>query len=325
MPYFKAPTLESRWRHVKSAPWVGQCPQEFGRYEWMKAALKGCAKNRIPMETAVELVRSELTRPAKRNEIERLAAFYYSSDYKPGAYQPRYEPPAYHPDRLAEIAANVDFEVTDDWFAEQSPECVLDCQPHTILDALFSQEERVWCGKHDADSGYMYVPGDCGDAEGLAAYLKGSQQGAKYLVNPICGEEINGSVRSEPNLTSFRHLLLESDKAPRDLWLRMLVQIHAPLLALYDSGKRSVHALIRLTATSKAEFLEQADYYRRQLIPLGCDAKSSNKPVQLSRLPGVIRKETGQLQRLLYLDPEPDGSPIYKKQKPANATDASGF
>ena len=157
----------------------------------------------------------------------------------------------------------------------------------------------------------------------MLEYLKNSRKGAKYLINPVSGEEVNGSFRSEPNLTSFRHLLIESDEAPRDLWLAMVVQMHAPILALIESGKRSTHVVIRLSATNKAEFLEQANYYRRQLIPLGADRNAGNKAVQLTRLPGVVRQETGKLQRLLYLAPNADGQPIYKEKTLRTATNDS--
>ena len=103
----------------------------------------------------------------------------------------------------------------------------------------------------------------------------------------------------------------------------MVAQMRAPILALYDSGRRSTHAVIRLTATNKAEFLEQADYYRRQLIPLGADENAGNKPVQLSRLPGVVRHEAGKLQKLLYLAPNADGQPIYQEKTLRTATNDS--
>lgn len=48
--------------------------------------------------------------------------------------------------------------------------------------------------------------------------------------------------------------MLESDVTPADLWLRALVQLPFPLVAAYTSGGRSVHALLRVNAESKAEW-----------------------------------------------------------------------
>jgi len=327
MPGIKIPTLEEVWQHVKSAPWIGECPADDGRHAWIYEAAKGCAAHWLPItpEQAEDLIRRDLTRPEQHpNEIRHSVANAYKRDYsRTIPATPRVEVGEYNPDLLAEVAARVPFEVTDDWLAEVSPECVLDITPGQFLDSLFHPGESVWCGKHDADHGDLYRIGDKESAANMIECFKNSQKGAKYLINPVSGQEINGSIRSEPNLTGLRHLLIESDKAPRELWLAMVVQMRAPILALYDSGKRSTHAVIRLTATNKAEFLEQANYYRRQLIPLGADKNAGNKPVQLSRLPGVVRHEAGKLQKLLYLAPNADGQPIYQEKTLRTATNDS--
>jgi hypothetical protein len=310
-------TLEDRWRQVKSRAWIGECPTDDGRHAWIWRAAKGCAASlmRITPEQAEELIRRDLTRPEQHpNEIRHSVTNAYRRDYSRST--PATSPVEfgdYDPDLLAEVAGRLPFEVTDDWLAEVSPECVLDITPGAFLDALFQPGETVWCGKHDADHGDLYRIGDKESAANMIEYFKNSREGAKYLINPVSGQEINGSVRSEPNLTDFRHLLIESDKAPRELWLAIVVQMRAPILALYDSGKRSTHAVIRLTATNKAEFLEQANYYRRQLIPLGADKNAGNKPLQLTRLPGVVRQEAGKLQKLLYLAPNAISEPIYQE------------
>jgi hypothetical protein len=314
----KTLTVEDAWQHVKAKPWIGECPLDDGRHAWIYEAAKGCAAHWLPIrpEQAEELIRRDLTRPEQHpGEIRHAVANAYKRDYSGGTPPtPRVEFEPYDPDLLAEVAARVPFEVTDDWLAEVSPECVLDVTPGAFLDVLFRPGETVWCGKHDADQGDLYRIGDRESAANMIEYFKNSREGAKYLINPVSGQDINGSVRSEPNLTDFRHLLIENDEAPPDLWLAMVVQLHAPILALIESGRRSTHAVIRLTATNKAEFLEQANYYRRQLIPLGADKNAGNKPLQLTRLPGVVRQETGKLQRLLYLAPNADGQPIYKEK-----------
>jgi hypothetical protein len=315
----KTLTIEKAWQSIKSKPWIGECPLDDGRHDWIWRAAKGCAAHWLPIrpEQAEVLIRRDLTRPEQHpNEIRHAVANAYRRDYSgQGApVTPPVEFDSYNPDLLAEVAGRLPFEVTDDWLAEVSPECVLDITPGAFLDTLFRPGESVWCGKHDADDGDLYRIGDAVSAANMIEYFKNSREGAKYLINPVSGTEINGSLRSEPNLTDFRHLLVESDAAPRALWLAMVVQMRVPILALYDSGRRSTHAVIQLTATNKSEFLEQANYYRRKLIPLGADKNAGNKPVQLTRLPGVVRQETGKLQRLLYLAPNADGQPIYKEK-----------
>jgi hypothetical protein len=320
-------TIEKVWQSIKSKPWIGECPLDDGRHAWIYQAAKGCAAHWLPIrpEQAEVLIRRDLTRPEKHpNEIRHSVGSAYKRDYSAShPATPPVEFDLYNPDLLAEVAGRLPFEVTDDWLAEVSPEGVLDITPGAFLDALFRPGESVWCGKHDADDGDLYRIGDAESAANMIEYFKNSREGAKYLINPVSGEEINGSLRSEPNLTDFRHLLVESDAAPHALWLAMIVQMHAPILALYDSGRRSTHAVIRLTATNKSEFLEQANYYRRKLIPLGADKNAGNKPIQLTRLPGVVRQETGKLQKLLYLAPNADGQPIYQEKTLRTATNDS--
>jgi hypothetical protein len=44
------------------------------------------------------------------------------------------------------------------------------------------------------------------------------------------------------------------------------------------------------------------------LCPLGCDPACRNES-RLSRLPGHFRREKNAWQRLLYLNPDPEGNP----------------
>ena len=322
VPKELAMLLLSNWK-----AWLEEhpCPEDDGRQGWIFDTACACRFHKLPPSWAARLIHKELTRDPERGEIEHAVSNAYnhqvSSEYQPAA---KAEP--YNPERLAHIASHVPFEVTDDWLAEVSPECVLDSSPAQFLDALFTPEERVWVGKHDADSGLIYHPGNAKDAKRMANYLKGSHQGAKYLINPVSGQEVDGSVRRTANLIDYRHLLIESDHAPRDLWLRMLVLLHAPILALYESGGRSIHAVIRLKVSTNTdpqerlkEFRKQADFYRRNLIPLGADKNAGNKACHLTRLPGIMRIENERMQRLLYLAPDArDGTPIYKKSAPTS-------
>jgi hypothetical protein len=109
--------------------------------------------------------------------------------------------------------------------------------------------------------------------------------------------------------------VIESDKAPKDRWLRALVQLPLPISAIYDSGGDSVHALVRIDAESKAQWDEGRDAIKPHLVKLGAD------PGALSGLPNCRRENKKQLQRLLYLTDSPNCVPIY--QKPENPYVAS--
>jgi hypothetical protein len=138
------------------------------------------------------------------------------------------------------------------------------------------------------------------------------RQNVWLLSNPVTGTEVNGSWRSEPNVTSWRYGVIETDIVPLDLWLRILVQLHLPISAIYTSGGRSVHALYRIDASSKTEWDQVAAVVKRQLVPVGA-CSGTFTAVRLTRLPGCMRGETGQMQRLLYLSSNPQKRPIYVK------------
>jgi len=120
--------------------------------------------------------------------------------------------------------------------------------------------------------------------------------------------ELKLSRRSMESVTSWRYLVLESDEAPDDLWRNLLAQLPLPIAAIYTSGRRSIHAIVKLRVDSKAEW----DAVKRQIAPLftrlGADAGALSA-VRLTRLPGCYRG--GKLQQLLYLNPSPEmGLPI---------------
>jgi hypothetical protein len=112
------------------------------------------------------------------------------------------------------------------------------------------------------------------------------------------------SRRSQEAVTSWRYLVLESDEAPARSWLGALVQLPLRIVAIYTSGGKSVHALVRVDAVSKAHW----DAFREAVLPgltiLGADPAAVTA-VRLTRLPGCRR--AGKLQKLLYLNPRASG------------------
>jgi len=141
-----------------------------------------------------------------------------------------------------------------------------------------------------------------------------AQEGAWFLINPVDGafypnprQENKPSRRSEESITSWRYLLLESDVADQNDWLSCLAQLPLKIVAIYSSGGKSIHALVRLDATSKADWDRQRNEIKPIVVTLGAD-ESALTAVRLSRLPGVRRGE--KLQRLLYLNPDATGAPI---------------
>jgi hypothetical protein len=249
-------------------------------------------------------------------EINEAISEAYGSAWsgKKSSHKPE-EKVKYDPEKLAKIANRIDFDITPEWLEERSSAPVA-LAPEQFLRVLYLENECVWIGTFKkARRGLIWR----NDEHTMSLdHLRSGHEGVWFLSNPVHGRaEYTGSKtehypdgatwNSEANITSWRYLLLESDKAPADLWLKMLVQIRHPIVAIYTSGRESIHALIRVDAPSKEAWSEFADTVQPRLIELGADPNSMTAR-RLTRLPGCIREETGQEQKLLYLNPQAEGN-----------------
>jgi len=135
-------------------------------------------------------------------------------------------------------------------------------------------------------------------------------EGVWYLAAPVSGQWVPGprrpdgtrklSRRCEAVVTSWRHVVLESDVLEEGQWLGVVARLGLAIVALYTSGGKSVHALARIEAEGKAEFDAWRQVLLHAVVPLGADPAAITG-VRLTRLPGCMRGD--RLQRLLYLDP----------------------
>jgi hypothetical protein len=135
--------------------------------------------------------------------------------------------------------------------------------------------------------------------------------GIWYLCNPVDGQwhqnprdKNKPSCRAEESITAFRYAVLESDQAAPNDWLAFIVQLPIRIAAIYTSGSRSIHCLIRLDARTKAEWDALILPLKRPLKLLGADAGCLSA-VRLTRLPGCWRPNKNGIQKLLYLCPNP--------------------
>jgi hypothetical protein len=87
-------------------------------------------------------------------------------------------------------------------------------------------------------------------------------------------------------------MVLESDEADAQLWLAALVQMPLRIAAIYTSGGRSIHALVRIDATSKADWDAKAAKLKPLLTVMGADPAAMTA-VRLTRLPGCFRGQEG--------------------------------
>lgn len=234
--------------------------------------------------------------------------------------------PTYQPEKLARIASNINEKITFEYLDARSKVSPNKLTPTRFLEYVFRPGEHVLIFTIYQSQGCRLWShsGLNAPLSTLCRYQSGFQN-VWFLANPCDGqfgsiERLKSSTnptgrsrRAQENITSFRYAVLESDVAPPDQWLRALVQTPLPIAAIYESGGKSVHSLVRIDAQSKEDWDARVRLKMLPvLVPLGADPAALTA-VRLTRLPNCMRGETGKLQRLLYLDPEPDGRPIYQK------------
>ena len=137
-----------------------------------------------------------------------------------------------------------------------------------------------------------------------------------YIIpNPLDGEEHataggKPSRRCDEAVARHAYAVAEMDGMPLEDQFRFwatwratpALQGNLPLAAIVFSGKKSLHAWIRVDAADKGEWKRAVygELFGKILIPLGCDRTCRNAS-RLSRLPGFVRE--GTMQELFYLDP----------------------
>lgn len=247
--------------------------------------------------------------------------------------------PPYDPAKLADFAARCPFDIDEEWLATRSPVAIPQEQDAALslrfLSSLYQAGERVLIFTSEYSQGDWIFDASrgsfrLGDSPGIqavpSALPDGGRTGVFFLAQPVKGTwlpNLNNPAadggakmgrRHGDCVTSWRFLVLESDEAESSLWLRALCLLPLPIVAIYTSGGRSIHALVRVDCESKAQFDALRDDLIPVLCPLGADFAAVTA-VRLTRLPGTLRhgtknKEgriqtypTPRLQRLLYLDP----------------------
>jgi len=178
------------------------------------------------------------------------------------------------------------------------------------LSALFGAEEYVgyvtesWTndeGKHLPKKGsYSRTAGEL--LQDLAkygddlSYTVGSyapECGAWIRFNPLDGKGVR-----DDNVTSFRYALVESDTLAIEKQAAIYAELELPIAALVHSGGKSLHAIVRINATSKEEYRERVNFLHKVCQKNGLEIDTQNKnPSRLSRMPGVLRN--GQKQYLV--------------------------
>jgi hypothetical protein len=117
-----------------------------------------------------------------------------------------------------------------------------------------------------------------------------------FSINPL-----TAAGRADANVTAYRNFLIELDGGTMDEQLHYIAELEMPWTSCVYSGGKSLHFIIALE-----ESLPDEAAYRRLAAHLHAAVEkadhSTKNPSRLSRLPGVIRPDTGKEQRLIRLN-----------------------
>ena len=112
-----------------------------------------------------------------------------------------------------------------------------------------------------------------------------AEAGAWIRFNPLDGKGCKNE-----NVTEYRYALVESDAMELDQQNAIIRELELPVACLVHSGKKSIHAIVRVDASDYSEYRRRVDYLYSICKKNGLDLDSQNKnPSRLSRMPGATR------------------------------------
>ena len=204
-------------------------------------------------------------------------------------------------------ALNMNFSQWRQWLLQRSLTDPRTMTAEQFLDGLYEPGEKVLIFNHMRSAGnYGRVIGKetwkLGDTphdkpERVESLPQGSQEGMHWLMQPVNGKwmvkyrSTEMSRRTKANVTRWPFILLESDKAPHELWLNVMVRARIRICAIIMSGGRSLHVLVRLDKGTEDELLAEIhhDDNAETLSLIGCDAGAMHS-MEYPRLPNTWRE-----------------------------------
>jgi hypothetical protein len=146
-------------------------------------------------------------------------------------------------------------------------------------------------------------------SEWLARFERGAAVPEYIIPNPLTGQQgftndDKPSWRADLCVTRFCFAVIEHDQMPRDQQIQFWAGVPLPIVALIDSGGKSIHGWVRMDADNAEGWTERVeDKLFTYLEAVGVDGQCKNE-ARLSRMPGHFRTEKGRFQRVLYLNPK---------------------
>lgn len=176
----------------------------------------------------------------------------------------------------------------------------------TYLETLFSPDETVGYVTESWEKDGKYLPTkgaytqtageliravkECKNDIGAALGDYNHEAGAWVRFNPLDGK----GVKNE-NVTEYKYALVESDNMELEKQNALLRELELPIAVLVYSGKKSLHAIVRVDAADFKEYQKRVEYLYNVCTKNGMTIDRQNKnPSRLSRFPGFIRGKNKQ-------------------------------
>ena len=140
------------------------------------------------------------------------------------------------------------------------------------LEALFEPEDKVGYVMQSYEKDGRFIPANkgaydrtagqliahlskCGGDVGAVLGDYNPRAGAWIRFNPLDGRGIKNE-----NVTEFRYALVESDNVDIEQQNAIIRELELPVAALVYSGKKSLHAIVRIDAENYEEYRRRVDF-----------------------------------------------------------------
>lgn len=178
-----------------------------------------------------------------------------------------------------------------------------------VLEVLYREDERIFIGDDKS-------PGILGQTiQPRAEWVRqlkrlGQSPWPKIMVNPLTGAPApkksgeGQTLRGDGCVAAHRLVVVEHDHLDLSSQLAFWRAAPLPVAALVHSGKKSIHAWLRVDCTNAQEWESEIEekLFPQYLTPMGFDPACRNAS-RLSRMPGHVRADTGLVQQCIYLAP----------------------
>jgi hypothetical protein len=173
-----------------------------------------------------------------------------------------------------------------------------------VIQRLYQPTDKLFAGSRLVASPEFILTA----AEWCDRFAHGDSIPEHIIPNPLTGEQGlrkdgQPSYRADDCVASFRFAVVEFDAMPLEQQIQFWAGVKLPVVALIDSGGKSVHGWVRVDAADRDQWERRVEgKLFTMLTAVGADRSCKNE-ARLSRMPGHFRTEKKRYQRLLYLNP----------------------